>query len=211
MNTRRQTLISALGLAALACGGASRAAPAVAAGPGQPAPEFSLPGADGKPVSLQALRGKTVVLEWTNHDCPYVRKHYESGNIPTLQKEATAQGVVWLQVISSAPGAQGHVDGPTALKLNAQRHAQPSGTLLDPEGRVGRLYGARTTPHLYIVNAQGVLAYAGGIDSIASSRQEDIARAEPYVRNALAEIAAGKPVSKPATRPYGCGVKYGDA
>jgi len=213
MQSRRHVLI-ALGslpiLAATPLTQATSTATATATS-GQPAPDFTLPGADGKPVSLQALRGKTVVLEWTNHDCPYVRKHYTSGNMQTLQKDAAAQGAVWLQVISSAPGGQGHVDGPAAMKLNAERQSKPAGTLLDPAGRVGRLYGAKTTPHMYIVNAQGLLVYAGGIDSIPSSRLEDIAKAEPYVRNALAELAAGKPVSKASTRPYGCSIKYSDA
>ncbi len=209
MSNRRHTLLTLASLPLLASSPlAWAAAPAV---PGQAAPDFSLPGADGKAVSLQALRGKTVVLEWTNHDCPYVRKHYGGGNMQNLQKEAAAQGVVWLQVISSAPGTQGHVDGATAIKLNADRQARPAGTLLDPDGRVGRLYGAKTTPHMYIVNAQGVLVYAGGIDSIPSSKADDIAKAEPYVRTALAELAAGKPVSKASTRPYGCSVKYADA
>lgn len=211
MTTRRSTLISLTAFTGLAGLGISLPAVALAqATPGQPAPDFTASGADGRAVNLRTLRGKTVVLEWTNHLCPYVRKHYESGNIPALQKDATGQGVVWLQVISSVPGGQGHVDGTTALKLNTERQSRPSGTLLDPEGRLGRLYGAKTTPHLYIVNAQGLLVYAGGIDSIASSRVDDIAKAEPYVRNALAELAAGKPISKPSTRPYGCSVKYSD-
>jgi AhpC/TSA family len=212
MNNRRQTLFALGGLALAGTASLAHAAtPGATASPGQPAPDFTLSGADGKALTLQSLRGKTVVLEWTNHLCPYVRKHYESGNMPGLQKDAAGQGVVWLQVISSAPGGQGHVDGPTALKVNAERQSRPAGTLLDPEGRVGRLYGAKTTPHMYIINAQGLLVYAGAIDSIASSRQDDIAKAEPYVRNALAEVLAGKPVSKPSTRPYGCGVKYSDA
>jgi hypothetical protein len=175
---------------------------------GQPAPAFSAQGADGKPVNLAAYKGKTVVLEWTNHECPFVRKHYESGNIPQLQKDATAQGVVWLQVISSAPGQQGQVDGPTALKLNRERHAVPTATVLDPEGTLGRLYGAQTSPHLYIVNPQGVLAYKGGIDSIPSSKPEDIAKADNYVRLALADLAAGRQVAQASTRPYGCSIKY---
>lgn len=175
---------------------------------GQPAPAFTAQGADGKPVSLADYKGKTVVLEWTNHDCPFVKKHYDSGNIPSLQKDAAAKGIVWLQVISSAPGQQGQVDGPTALKLNASRKAQPAGTVLDPQGTVGKLYGAQTTPHIYIVDAQGKLAYKGGIDSIASSSQADIAKADKYVANALTAIASGQKVAQASTRPYGCSVKY---
>jgi hypothetical protein len=178
---------------------------------GQPAPAFSLVAADGKTVTLESLRGKTVVLEWTNHDCPYVRKHYDGGNMQTQQKEAATNGVVWLQVISSAPGKQGYVDGPSARNLNTKRNATPAATLLDPSGSVGKLYGARTTPHMYVINPQGALVYQGGIDSIASSRSDDVAKAEQYVRVALAELAAGKPVTKSVSRPYGCSVKYADS
>jgi hypothetical protein len=174
----------------------------------QPAPTFYAPTADGGTVNLAALRGKTVVLEWTNHECPFVKKHYESGNIPQLQKEAAAQGVVWLQVISSAPGKQGNVDGPTALKLNESRGAKPAYTLLDPEGKVGKLYGAQTSPHIFIINPEGVLVYKGGIDSIASNKQEDIAKATNYVRESLAALNAGQKVPNPSTKPYGCSIKY---
>ncbi len=174
----------------------------------QPAPAFSVTAADGKTVTLDSLKGKTVVLEWTNHDCPYVKKHYGSGNIPSLQKEAAAKGVVWLQVISSAPGQQGHVDGPTALKLNEQRGATPANALLDPSGQMGKAYGAQTSPHLFIINPQGQVVYKGGIDSIATAKVEDIAKAEPYVKVALSELAAGKKVSQANTRPYGCSIKY---
>jgi hypothetical protein len=176
----------------------------------QPAPAFTGKAADGSAIDLARYRGRTVVLEWTNHDCPFVRKHYESGNIPRLQKEATAQGVIWLQVISSAPGRQGFVDGATARKLNAARGAAPSDIVLDPEGRIGALYGAQTTPHLFIVDAGGVLVYKGGIDSIASARKEDIAQADNYVTLALADLAAGRKVAHASTRAYGCSVKYAD-
>lgn len=174
----------------------------------QPAPGFSATAADGKKIDLHALRGKTVVLEWTNHECPFVKKHYESGNIPQLQKEATAQGIVWLQVISSAPHHEGYVDGTAAIKLNAERGAAPSNTLLDPEGTLGKLYGAQASPHLFIINPQGVLVYKGGIDSIPSADKADIAKAENYVKTALGELAAGRKVTKASTRPYGCSVKY---
>jgi hypothetical protein len=174
----------------------------------QPAPLFSAPGADGKTIDLAAFHGKTVVLEWTNHDCPFVKKHYESGNIPQLQKEAAAKGFVWLQVISSAPGKQGHVDGPAAIKLNLARGATPTGTVLDPDGKIGKLYGAQTSPHFFIINPQGVLVYKGGIDSIPSAKQEDIAKAENYVRAALTSVAAGGKIANPSTKPYGCSIKY---
>jgi peroxiredoxin len=178
---------------------------------GQMAPAFSLVAADGKTVTLESLRGKTVVLEWTNHDCPYVRKHYDAGNMQTQQKEAAAAGVVWLQVISSAPGKQGFVDAATARNLNLKRSATPANTLLDTSGQVGKAYGARTTPHMYVINAQGTMVYQGGIDSIASARTEDIPKAEQHVRVALSELAAGKPVAKPVSKPYGCSVKYADS
>lgn len=176
----------------------------------QAAPAFTVQGADGKPVSLSAYKGKTVVLEWTNHECPFVRKHYESKNIPNLQKDATGSGVVWLQVISSTPGSQGAVDGAGATKLNQQRGAVPTAVLLDSDGKVGKSYGAQTTPHLYVINADGKLVYKGGIDSIASTKVDDIAKAQPYVKLALADVAAGRPVAQASTRPYGCSIKYSD-
>lgn len=172
-----------------------------------PAPAFTAMTADGKTVNLADYKGKTVVLEWTNHDCPFVKKHY-GGNMQSHQKDATGQGVVWLQVISSAPGQQGHVDGATAKKLNADRGAAPTATLLDPKGELGKLYGAQTTPHMYVIKGDGTLAYKGGIDSIPSAKVDDIAKAEPYVKEALAAVAAGKKVEKASTRPYGCSVKY---
>jgi hypothetical protein len=174
----------------------------------QPAPLFSAKGADGKTVSLESFRGKTVVLEWTNADCPFVKKHYESGNIPKLQQEEVAKGIVWLQVISSAPGNQGYVDGATAIKLNEYRGAAPSATLLDADGKIGKLYGAQTTPHFFIIDAQGKLVYKGAIDSIASPDPGDIARADNYVRKALTAIAAGSKIEHASTKPYGCSVKY---
>ncbi|MFG6486429.1 redoxin domain-containing protein [Roseateles sp. BYS78W] len=199
-NLLRRTLIAA----AIAAPALALAAAAVDA----PAPAFTATTADGKAVSLADFKGRTVVLEWTNADCPYVRKHYGSGNMQSQQKAATAQGVVWLQVISSAPGQQGFVDGATAQKLNAERGAAPTATLLDPQGDLGRLYGAQTTPHLFVIKGDGTLAYKGGIDSIASADRADIAKAEPYVTEALAAVAAGRNVEKASTRPYGCSVKY---
>lgn len=174
----------------------------------QPAPAFTAPSAAGGNISLEQYRGKTVVIEWTNHECPFVKKHYESGNIPSLQKEATGKGIVWLQVISSAPGKQGYVDGATAQKVNAERGAAPTATVLDPEGKVGKLYEAVTTPHLFIVDPAGKLVYKGGIDSIQSNKKDDIAKADNYVRLALADLAAGRKVAHASTQPYGCTVKY---
>jgi hypothetical protein len=174
----------------------------------QPAPLFSGTAADGGAINLADLRGKTVVLEWTNADCPFVKKHYESGNIPSLQKDAVAKGLVWLQVISSAPGKQGYVDAETARKLNSDRGATPTNTVFDPDGKIGKLYAATNTPQFFIVNPEGVLVYKGGIDSIPSADPEDIAKAENYVSAALADLAAGKKVAKASTKPYGCSVKY---
>jgi len=201
---KRALLGCAIMLTTLPVSLAASASPAV----DQPAPQFTGKTADGGAVDLSAYKGKTVILEWTNHECPYVIKHYDSGNIPRLQKEATGKGIVWLQVISSAPGKQGFVDGATAIKLNQNRGAAPSKVVLDPDGKIGTLYGAQTSPHLYIINPSGVLVYKGGIDSIPSNKKEDIAKAENYVTSALTELAAGKKVSKSSTQPYGCSVKY---
>lgn len=175
----------------------------------KPAPAFSGTAADGSTINLADLKGKTVVLEWTNHDCPYVVKHYDkSGNIPALQKDATAKGVVWLQVISSAPGKQGNVDGATAISLNKKRGAAPTNTILDPEGTIGKLYNAQTSPHLFIINPEGTLVYKGGIDSIKTANEADIPKATPYVKEALEALAAGQKVPHPSTAPYGCSIKY---
>lgn len=187
---------------------AATASAMAAADLNQPAPAFDAVGADGKPVRLSDFKGKTVVLEWTNHECPFVAKHYDSGNMPTLQKDAAGKGVVWMQVLSSAPGKQGHVDGATAQKLNANRKAAPAFTVLDPEGKIGKMYGAQTTPHMFIVNAAGQLVYKGGIDSIPTAKKEDLAKAENYVTAALTAISTGKPVEKANTKPYGCSIKY---
>lgn len=176
---------------------------------GKAAPAFSGKTADGETLALSSLRGKTVVLEWTNHECPYVVKHYDkSGNIPQLQKDATEDGIVWLQVISSAPGKQGHVEGATALQLNKDRGAAPSEVILDEDGSIGKLYAAQTSPHLFIINPEGVLEYKGGIDSIKSAKEDDIPKATNYVREALDALAAGKKVPHPSTAPYGCSIKY---
>lgn len=176
----------------------------------QPAPAFKAAAASGGEISLEQYRGKTVVIEWTNHQCPYVKKHYESGNIPSLQKEATGKGIVWLQVISSAPGKQGYVDGAAAVKLNAERGAAPTGIVLDPEGKIARQYEAVTTPHIFIVNPDGKLVYKGGIDSIQSNKKDDIAKADNYVKLALNDLAGGKKIAQASTQPYGCSIKYAD-
>jgi peroxiredoxin len=175
---------------------------------GQAAPEFTGTDTQGRQHTLSDYRGKFLVLEWTNHDCPYVRKHYGAGNMQAQQKEAAAQGVAWLSIISSAPGKQGHVSPAQADQLTTQRNAAPSAVLLDDGGEIGRLYGAKTTPHMYIIDPEGKLIYMGGIDSIASASPDDIGKASQYVRVALDEALAGKAIGTPVSRPYGCSVKY---
>ena len=197
-------LAMAIGLASTLVVGAAHAAPEVNA----PAPEFSGLTTSGETVSLANFKGKTLVLEWTNHDCPYVRKHYGSNNMQTLQKETTADGVVWLSVISSAPGTQGHVEAAQADELTVSRDAAPTAIILDPEGTIGKAYAARTTPHMYIIDAEGVLRYKGGIDDKPSSSKSSIEGAHNYVLAALADMGAGREVADPVTRPYGCSVKY---
>ncbi len=175
---------------------------------GKPAPDFSAVDSNGKTVKLSAYRGKIVVLEWTNDGCPYVHKHYDSGNMQSLQKDAAAKSAVWLTIISSAPGMQGYADGARANGLTKSRGAAPAAVLLDPEGALGHLYNARTTPHMFIVNADGTLVYMGGIDDQPTKDAATLATAKNYVRAALDAISAGKPVSEAITRPYGCSVKY---
>lgn len=175
---------------------------------GAQAPSFSAVDSEGKTVNLSDYRGKTVVLEWTNDGCPYVRKHYGSGNMQALQKKWTGEGIVWLSVISSPPGEQGFADATRANSLTTDRKAAPTAVLLDPKQQVARAYGATATPHMFIIKPDGMLAYAGAIDDKPTSRQADIKDAKNYVDNALAELKAGKPVSSPATRAYGCVVKY---
>jgi AhpC/TSA family len=175
---------------------------------GQPAPAFELVDSTGQARSLADFAGKTVVLEWTNNECPFVRKHYGADNIQAQQRDAAASDVVWLTVNSSAPGQEGHVDGATAERIRGDARAAQTAYLLDPNGTTGRAYGAKTTPHMYVIDPDGVLRYAGAIDSIPSADPADIAKATQYVPQALAELAQGQPVSTAVTRPYGCSVKY---
>ena len=175
---------------------------------GEAAPGFTSTATTGKSVSLADQRGKIVVLEWTNHDCPYVRKHYETSNMQTLQKEIMAQGVVWLTLISSSPGTQGYVTPKQADELTSTRKATPSSVLLDPTGVVGKAYGATNTPHMYIIDKAGLLVYAGAIDDRPTSRRSDVQGAHNYIRAALEDMASGRPVQTPVTRAYGCTVKY---
>ena len=175
---------------------------------GKAAPNFTLKDSNGNDVSLSQFQGKYVVLEWLNHDCPFVKKHYGSGNMQNLQKTYTGKGVTWLSIISSAPEQQGYYEAADINRLNAEKKASPTAILLDPAGTVGKLYGAQTTPHMYIIDPGGVLVYQGAIDDIRSTNPDDVARARNYVSAALDEAMAGKPVSTPSTKSYGCSVKY---
>jgi len=208
VSRRRFLAGTGLGAAAAALAVPRLAGAATTAKVGTPAPTFFLPATTGAAQNLGDLRGKIVVLEWTNHECPYVRKHYESGNMQALQREATGQGVAWLTIISSAPGTQGYVTAPQADELTAARKASPSAVLLDPQGTVGKLYGATNTPHMYVVDKTGMLVYAGAIDDRPTTRRADVEGANNYVRAALQSVAAGQPVKTPVTRAYGCTVKY---
>lgn len=182
-----------------------------AAEPGTTAPGFTGTTSTGETVSLSDYAGKTVVLEWTNDGCPFVQKHYAQPpeNMQTLQSEdAGPEDVVWLQIISSAPGKQGHVSGDEANAINEGRGAAPDHVILDPSGDIGRLYDAKTTPHMFVIKGDQEIAYAGAIDSIRSARVEDIGAADNYVRDALAAVEAGQPVEIASSTPYGCSVKY---
>ena len=201
----RTTLIPiAAALAAALPAAPAAAAPMV----GQPAPDFTLSDAAGKPHRLSAYRGRTVVVEWNNPGCPYVQKHYNSGNMQKTQAAARAAGAVWLTVNSGAPGKQGHMNGAEAQRFVARMKAQPTAYLLDPAGQAGRLYRASTTPELFIVDPKGTLVYKGAIDDRPTADPADLAGARNYIRTALSEMRAGKPVSTPETRSYGCAVKY---
>lgn len=177
---------------------------------GKPAPDFTLKSAgtkDGE-IKLADFKGKVVVLEWLNHGCPFVRKHYDSGNMQALQKKYVSQNVIWFSVISSAPGKQGYVDAQGAREDVVKYKSAASNILLDPTGKVGMMYGAKTTPHMYVINEQGVLVYQGAIDDKPDTDQDSIASAKKYVAEALDLTLAGKPVTQATTRAYGCAVKY---
>lgn len=172
------------------------------------APNFTLTDANGVKHSLADYKGKVVVLEWTNYDCPFVRKFYESGSMQKWQAEYTKKGVVWLSICSSAPEKEGHFTTEALKTRMTTAKAAPTSYLIDTDGTVGHLYGARTTPHMFVINAEGTLVYAGAIDDIKSTDQADIAKAKNYVANALDAVMAGKPVEPKTTTSYGCSVKY---
>jgi peroxiredoxin len=203
--TRREALLAlAAGTAAAAAGGSAEAAVQT----GRPAPDFTATDSKGARHTLAQYRGKTVVLEWTNHECPYTVKHYATGNMQALQAAATGSGAVWLTVVSSSPGRQGYVERAEADRLTATRKAQPSAVLLDPRGQLGRLYDASTTPHMFVIDGEGRLVYMGAIDDRPTASASSVKGARNYVREALDALAAGRPVPVASTRPYGCSVKY---
>jgi hypothetical protein len=175
---------------------------------GQAAPNFSAKDVNGKAISLADFKGKTVVLEWVNPGCPYVRKHYEGGNMQGTQKEAIGKNAIWIAVNSTGTDHPDYLKPADLAKWMKEQKAPASHTLMDEDGKIGKAYGARTTPHLYIVDGKGMLVYAGGIDSIPSASAADIPKATNYVKVSLTELANGKAVSNNVTRPYGCSVKY---
>lgn len=174
----------------------------------QAAPAFSGKNTKNETVNLSDFKGKTVVLEWTNHECPYVEKHYDSNNMQNLQKKHTQDGGVWLTIISSAENKQGHLSPQKADALTQSRQAAPSMIILDSDGNIGKSYGAQTTPHMYVIDPDGILVYKGAIDSIRSTKTADIEKATNYVDQALTELKEGKKISVPQTKAYGCSIKY---
>ena len=207
----RRTFSSSVALAAMAAGTQQAHA---AAAVGQAAPDFTATDALGKTHKLSDFKGKHVVLEWTNPGCPFVVKHYSregGGNMQALQKEFTGKGVVWLSINSTSKEAADYLVPTKLMAWKAEKNGSASAMLMDESGSIGRLYSAKTTPHMYIVNPQGVLVYAGAIDSVPSARTEDIKTATNFVRQGLNEALSGKAISMPSTRAYGCSVKYKDA
>lgn len=174
---------------------------------GQPVPDFTLKGTSGE-VKLSDLKGKIVVLEWLNHGCPFVRKHYDTGNMQALQKKYTDQGVAWYSVVSSAKGKQGHVNQTEAKKEKAQNTSHATDILLDPTGKVGKMYDAKTTPHMYIINQKGILVYQGAIDDKPDTERDSVKSAKNYISDAMEEVLKGKKVTAHTTRAYGCSIKY---
>jgi peroxiredoxin len=207
-NRDRLPVILGGAAAAAITAGALIMSSASAAPPGDAAPAFKEVNTAGKEVSLSDFKGKTVIIEWTNNGCPFVQKHYNSHNMQKTQAAATADGVIWLSVISSKPGSQGNVTPAEADKLTNDRGAKPTHVLLDPDGSMGRAYGAKTTPHMFVITPGGKIAYNGAIDSIKSNKVEDIPKATNYVTSALAALKTGKSPDPALTVPYGCDVKY---
>lgn len=201
----RNLALTALTMGALAAVSGFRAA---GVDVGSVAPNFSLPAVTGKTFTLDSFKGKFVVLEWTNNGCPFVRKHYGTGNMQELQKWATSKGVVWLSIVSSAEGKQGYVTPEEGQALVKAQGINSTGYLLDPLGKVGRMYGAKSTPHMFVIDPKGTVIYNGAIDDTPSARPADVKTAKNYVRAALEEALAGKPVTVATSQPYGCSMKY---
>lgn len=178
------------------------------AAPGDPAPDFTLTDTNGRTHRLADYRGKTVVLEWLNYECPFVRKHYESGTMQGLQERYTGREVVWLSVVSSAPGEQGHFSNEEMNRRTRAHNAHQTAVLMDPTGMVGRAYGARTTPHMFVISPQGEILYNGAADDRPSPDRATLRGATSYIAQALDEALSGRAVSRPRTQPYGCSVKY---
>lgn len=200
MRTNRwTTFVTAIALLAM---------PAFAQKVGAPAPDFSGTDSHGKTVNLSQYRGKYVVLEWHNQGCPYVKAQYNSGNMQALQKEWTAKGVVWLTMESSAAGKEGYVTGPEENSYIASEHASPTDAILDPTGKIGHMYEAKTSPHMFVIDPSGKLIYNGAIDDHETTDKNDPPKSKNYVSAALTESMAGQPVAQAVTRPYGCSVKY---
>jgi peroxiredoxin len=200
----KSIFLGAFALFALLIVPVAHAAPEI----GKPAPEFTGTDSNGQSHRLSDFKGKIVVLEWTNPECPYVKKHYDSRNMQNLQKEFTGKDVVWLSINSGAKGKQGHQSPDEANKYIEEKGSMATARLLDETGEIGKAYGAKTTPHMYVINKEGVLVYDGAIDDNDSTASESVAKAKNYVRAALEEVMAGKPVTTAQTKPYGCSVKY---
>ena len=176
--------------------------------PGAAAPDFTAKAIDGKELTLSGLKGKTVVLEWSNYDCPFVRMHYSSDNIPNLQSKYTEKDVVWLTVMSSAPGKQGYYTADELIARGQKVNNHATHVLMDADGKIGKLYAAKTTPHIFVIDKAGMVQYNGAIDSIPSSDKQSLSRAEPLAAKAIDAVLAGNEPENAANKPYGCGVKY---
>lgn len=200
----RKWILASAAVLAATCVQVQAADPAV----GAKAPDFSLMDTNGNKHSLSDFKGKTVILEWVNHGCPYVKKHYDTGNMQTLQRRAAEKGAVWLSVATSAPGKQGHMSADEWNETNKEKDVNAAAVLLDENGEVGKAYGAKTTPHMFVIDKDGVLVYKGAIDNRATTDKEDVKGARNYVMAALDETQAGNSVAEPVTEPYGCSVKY---
>lgn len=204
----RRSLLALAAVAGMALPAIASATPKI----GEPAPAFAVKDAKGADVSLDALKGKIVVLEWSNFGCPFVKKHYSHDNMQARQKNAAKDGVVWLTIFSSAEGKEGHMTAEAALAEMAKQGGAPAHIIMDAEGTFGKLYDAKTTPHMFVIDKEGILAYMGAIDDKPAPTVDDISDdltgTKNYVSNALAALKDGKPVAEPNTKPYGCGVKY---